>query len=284
MKTDELIDAIGAIAPEYIEEAELWDGRAVRQRRMNVSARWRKALLPVAACLVLVIVGSTARLWYMGNAGGSDGSAADSGGASGESAGDVDMEMAAGAADAGNTSDGGAMPEDGAINDSADIAGELLVVNEADSFSVTVADHAAPAYERYFDVAELEHYYGIRILPQELPSGLELAEKLGETPYVVGYDESGEVLDDNCRILFSDAGGARLLEIAVRTVNVGEMRSFEGPDHVPSYFYGQEVLVAGIGDEYLAIYEKNGVTVTVWCRGLDKEELQAVLEELLKAS
>ena len=287
MKIEKLMDAIGAIAPEYVEEAELWNDAAARSRnRVNGYARWRKILLPLAACLALVVVGGTARLWYLGNAGGTDGSAPDSGGADISSTVNeaADMEMAAGSADTGNASDGGAVAEQGVMNDSADAAGESLIVNEAYSFSVTIADHATPADEKYFTLEELQDYYGIRILPEELPSKLAFAEELGETPYVIGYDEDGAVMDDNCKLVFSDVDAGRELEIAARTIDVGEMRSFEGPDHVPSYFYGQEVVVAGIGNEYLAIYERNGVTVTVWSRKLSEDELRVVLEGLLGSS
>ena len=104
---------------------------------------------------------------------------------------------------------------------------------------------------------------------------------MGETPYVVGYDQNGAVLIDNCKLMYVDVAAGRELEIAARTIDTGEMRSFEGSDQEMSHIYGQAVLIGSIGEEYLATYKAEGVTVTVWSRGLSERELQAVLEELL---
>lgn len=303
MKVDRLIDAIGAIAPEYVEEAELWDGTAEKRgRKLFGYARWRKILLPVSACLALVAVGSTAGLWYIGNgkfssdssgvySGASTDSAADAGGSSGGTmSGGSGMSDSA-AYDTGDEAEGEAQRENASMTQDAaadkntsqtDItAGGELIVNEADAFSIAIADHAAPAYEKYYTVEDLEDYYGIRIMPGEIPYGLVLVGAGGETPYVIGYDENDAVMDDNCKLIFSDDGLGRELEIAARTMDVGEMRGFEGQNMEPSYLCGQEVTIACIGEEYLAIYEREGVTVTVWCRGLSGEELQIVLVGLL---
>ena len=120
MRVEDLIDAIGAIDPVWVEEAENWkraETRHISFKTMREKVRaGRKVLLPLAACLCLIVAGSAYGLFRgadyfskdKGMSGGAAGSAADAGADGGmeesaDSAADAGLPEAAagGAADAG---------------------------------------------------------------------------------------------------------------------------------------------------------------------------------------
>lgn len=174
MNTDEMMDAIGKIDLKYVQEAEEYHAK-----KSGGSAAWYgryKRLLPIAACLALVIVGSG--VYGLLSAG--DG-ADKSGGADGAA-----MESAA---DAG-ASDGGAMenaaeepaPGDAGASDlyayssQNNAAGERIYVNEITEMAVACYDIAGPVRTEYYSAGELEEYYGTRIVPGKLPGDFIAAD------------------------------------------------------------------------------------------------------------
>lgn len=351
MNTDEMMDAIGKIDLKYVQEAEEYHAK-----KRGGSAAWYgryKRLLPAAACLALMIVGSG--VYGLLSAG--DG-ADKSGGTDG-----VAMESAA---DAG-ASDGGAVEnaaEEAALEDAGasdlyanapqnNAAGERIYVNEITEMTVASYDIAGPVRTEYYSAGELEEYYGTRIVPQKLPGDLTAAagdfasDKQGvlrgdadleaetskdeqmsagagaagtpdaedaasadgaetsdvsdmaaetdktscaaeesATGYAVGYDDEGNVVDDNNELCWQNKDGTRSLAVAARTVPAGEVVLLEQKDLEYSQIAGCEVMLTHYRDAqgadcYLALYEKGGVTVTVSSRGMTQEEVVSVLFELL---
>lgn len=308
MKIDELLDALGKIDPVYIEEAE--KTRFARRRRV-------KYWVPAVACAALLVLGGSFGLWRLDNgasgmteSAGEAAGAADMAESTGEAAGKTDMaESAAEAADAAegaapeNAADAaegvapenaaddgvavaGAMPE--YAEDAASEAAETVwKINEVEELQTAVACGAAPASVKYYTAEQLEAYYGIRILPETLPGDYVL-EDAAEKKYAVGYGSDGSVIEDNCTLLFKDAHGGEL-RISARSIDMGEMTSFADTKLATSEIGGTEVTVghyrigsSGESDGYLAIYEKDGVTVTVEGIAMTEADFKIVLESLLK--
>lgn len=310
MKIDELLDALGKIDPVYIEEAE--KTRFARRRRA-------KYWVPAVACAALLVLGGSFGLWRLDNGAadmaestGEAAGAADMAESTGDAAGTADMaESAAEAADAsdaaapgekadaaegtasGNVADDGAAVT-GAVPEYAENAGPeaaetVWKMNEVEELQTAVACGAAPASVEYYTAEQLEDYYGIRILPGTLPGDYAL-EDAAEKKYAVGYGSDGSVIEDNCTLLFKDAHGGEL-RISARTIDMGEMTSFADTKLAASEIGGTEVTVghyrigssgSGESDAYLAIYEKDGVTVTVEGIAMKEADFKIVLESLLK--
>lgn len=312
MKIDELLDALGKIDSVYIEEAE--KVRFARSRRVKYWA-------PAAACAALLILGGSFGLWRLGNG------AADMAESAGEAAGKTDMAESVEAADAAASgvaenaeetapSGGadGAVPEESvegtasagstdqaAPAESADeavlteSAGEnaaaenVWKVNEVGELQTAVACGAeSPAKVEYYTAEELEAHYGISILPELLPEGYALE---GTETYTVGYDADGNVVEDNCTLIYRDSETGGELRISARTVDLGEMTSFADTKLAASVIGGTEVTVghyrtgssgSGERDGYLAVYEKDGVTVTVEGTAMKEADFRMALESLLK--
>lgn len=261
MKIDELLDALGKIDPVYIEEAE--KTRFARRSRVRY---W----VPAAACAALLVLGGSFGLWRFNN------------GAS-ESAGE-----AAGAADDASAASG-TLPED-AEDVKPDGAENVWRINEVAELQQAVACGVAPASVEYYTAEQLEAYYGIRILPETLPGGYAL-EDAAAKKYAVEYDGDGSVLDDNCTLEFESTESGGEFRIAARTVDMGEMTSFADTKLPASEISGTKVTVghyrvgssgSGENDGYLAIYEKDGVTVTVEGIAMTEADFKLVIEGLLE--
>lgn len=215
MKIEELTDAIGAIDPKYVEEAERWRGAGVRRR-------CSRALLPLAACVCLALYG-TYGLWNRGAQrsgesaggaesiaeekaekpadavpemdGGAEGAAGEqtAGAASGGAGQDLYGEEAAGAASdaagADREKEGSAKTESSAADragpdaaEPGDGAGQEAVgetqirVNEVETLSGTIYDVAEPDHVEWLSAAELGQYYGTTVVPERLPAGLVSVE------------------------------------------------------------------------------------------------------------
>lgn len=336
MNTDEIMDAIGKIDLKYVQEAETYHAAGKGKRAVRYGRY--KRLLPAAACLALMIIGGGAYgLWSAGGGAGAAGGA-DSGA----------LESAA----EDGASDAAAPAEDGASDSYAaasgtNSAGERIYVNETAELAVACYDIAGPVRLEYYSAGALEEYYGVKIVPQNLPgdltaaagtldgtetekarddaeasetpkkeqlsAGAEAAGASGETDaspadetvtsnvldmadaemlpgvekeYTVGYDDEGNVLDDNNELGWQNDDGTRSLRIAARTVPAGEVVLLEQENLEYSQIAGYEVMLTHYQGEqgadcYLALYEKNGVTVTVKSCGMAQEELVDVLRELL---
>lgn len=309
MKIDELLDALGKIDPVYIEEAE--KARFARRRRV-------KYWVPAAACAALLALGGGVGLWrlnyseadYMESAaeqtGAADAAACEDVAASGMAenaeeaalAGGVDgiapEESVEGTASAGST-DQAAPAESADETVLAESAGEnaaadnVWKVNEVGELQTAVACGAeAPAKVEYYTAEELEAYYGISILPELLPEGYALE---GTETYAVGYDAGGNVVEDNCTLIYRDSETGGELRISARTVDLGEMTSFADTKLAASVIGGTEVTVghyrtgssgSGERDGYLAVYQKDGVTVTVEGTAMKEADFRMALESLLE--
>lgn len=313
MKIDDLLDAVGKIDPVYIEEAE--KTRFVRHRRA-------KYWVPAAACAALLILGGSFGLWRLDNgaadmaeSAGEAAGAADAAESTGEAAGAADAAESAGetadmAQNSADAADAAASGEEAAAaegtaprNDEETVNGAtpeyaedlepetaetIWKVNEVDELQTAVACGAAPASVEYYTAEELETYYGIRILPETLPGDYAL-EDAAEKKYTVGYGSDGSVIEDNCTLLFHDTHGGEL-RISARTVDMGEMTSFADTKLAVSVIGGNKVTVGhyrtgnggGESGGYLAVYEKDGVTVTVEGIAMKEADFKNVLESLLK--
>lgn len=318
MKIDELLDALGKIDPVYIEEAE--KARFTRSRRV-------KYWVPAAACAALLILGGSFGLWRLGNgaadmaesageaagktdmaenAEAADAAACEDAAASGvaenaeetalpgDAGGAVPEESVEGTAPAGNA-DGAAPAESADQAVLAESAGEnaaadnVWKVNEVGELQTAVACGAeAPAKVEYYTAEELEAYYGISILPELLPESYALE---GTETYAVGYDAGGNVVEDNCTLIYRDSETGGELRISARTVDLGEMTSFADTKLAVSVIGGTEVTVghyrtgssgSGERDGYLAVYRKDGVTVIVEGTAMKEADFRMVLEGLLE--
>lgn len=298
MKMEELADAIGAIDPVYVEEAERWkraDGKSGAKRKNYRT--WRlKRILPVAACLCVAAAGGIYGVWNDGSPRTEDsivGSAEYAADSAAEG-----MESAAESAGLDSAEDtfSDASPEASAAT--AESPGEDLdmeadgmrvVINEIEELQAAVCDIAETAEERYFTAEELEEYYGVRLLPDSLPEGFTSGET-AEKEYTVLYDENGKVINDNIKLSFRNNDTAGELDISVRTTESGEIISFAEPDPEISRIYGRDVTIghytarSGMIEEsaYLAIFKKGGVTFTLQGRNLSEEDFLGVLENLIQ--
>lgn len=320
VRIDELLDAIGEIDPVYIEEAE--KTRFVRRRRAKywVPASACAALLILGGSFGLWRLDNGAADTAESAGAASDmaesagetsdmaesaGNAADAGDMPEEAGEAADMaQNAADAADAAASGEEAAAAEGTAPrNDEETVTGAapeyaedlepetaetIWKVNEVDELQTAVACGAAPASVEYYTAEELEDYYGIRILPETLPGDYAL-EDAAEKKYTVGYGSDGSVIEDNCMLLFYDTHGGEL-RISARTVDMGEMTSFADTKLAPSVIGGTKITVGhyrtgnggGESGGYLAVYEKDGVTVTVEGIAMKEADFKNVLESLLK--
>ena len=335
MKIDQIIDAIGKIKPEYVKEAEQWKP-AESSNSISTAASTSKStaasgsttvsttakkwplsrkmrhLLPLAACLALVVLGSTYGFWQYNSAHGKKESVAESMESaydnqySQEAEAEVDKSddvgMAEGQKDvmesakeetAGNDGSG---QSDASASESAEIGNEAqghsgetkIKINEVNELSTMIACGSAPARQEVYTAEELEAYYGVTILPKQLPEDLTLSEK-GEQIYSVGYNEEGKVMDDNNRLTYQNSSGSRKLEITVWNVEMGEITRFANDDLKKSKILGNEVTIGHFKngtsgqetDGYLATFEKCGINFSVQSNGLAEEEFISILTGLM---
>lgn len=155
MRVEDLIDAIGAIDPVWVEEAENWkraETRHISFRTMREKVRaGRKVLLPLAACLCLIVAGSAYGLFRSadyfskdkGMSGGAAGSAADAGADGGME------ESADSAADAGlpEAAAGGAAGQDAGEGMNAGASDPKEADGSPEAAAGGAADAGAPVQE-----------------------------------------------------------------------------------------------------------------------------------------
>ena len=307
MRVEDLIDAIGAIDPVWVEEAENWkraETRHISFKTMREKVRaGRKVLLPLAACLCLIVAGSAYGLFRgadyfskdKGMSGGAAGSAADAGADGGmeesaDSAADAGLPEAAagGAADAGapvQETDAGA-EETGEAVGTSEWGKETIAINEVEELCSANIDMETPASVEYWLPEELAGYYGTDVLPEELPEGYGLV-RIPAEGYVVGYDKDGALLDDHILLEYEGEEGG-FFTVSVRTTETGAITSFAADDLAVSGICGNEVTIGhymeGTGetltDGYLAVFEKKNVIFTVQSHGMGEEQFLAVLRGL----
>lgn len=293
MRVEDLADALGAIDPLYVQEAERRnDAKQADAEKIRHRLTWGMMRFPVAACFCLMVAGSAFGIWRYGSLGSEDGTAGGMESAA-ENRADIAEESAAtdsaGMTEGNAEADGTDIVKDAAETGSGgyEIEETQIIVHEVEELSATYYDIAGPVTEQYFTAEELKDYYGVRILPKALPKGLPAAGELHQE-YAIAYGEDGEVLSDNIKIAF--ANGDRELTISLRTMESGEVISFAEPDLETSVIAGRNVTIGhyslGTGtaeeDGYLAIFEKGGVTFTLQSRNLSKEEFLSVLMDLMQ--
>lgn len=283
MRVEELIDAIGAIDPVYVREAEEW------RRRQTFLYRNRKVLLPLAACLSLIVVGSAYGLFRNGGLSGDKGM---SGGAGMESAADA----GAGAPEDAAAQAAEDMAEDAGINDvdeaaqSADTAGAAdmngktgeagadegaAAGSASDAAGNTGPDQASGADRQESGSLEQETRVVINevtelrseiycmpgpassqhLLPEELaacygvdvlPKELPEGYELTDVPaegYAIAYDEKGRLLDDHIRLFYENPDTGGRFTLSVRTTVSGEITGFADDELPVSLVGGNEVTI-----------------------------------------
>lgn len=161
-------------------------------------------------------------------------------------------------------------------------------MNEVEELLHTVSCGPKPELIKRYTAEELQEYYGIKILPDEMPEGYECSDS--GRRYEIGYDDVGNVMDDNCTVAYENPQTGGTVHISARTVDIGESVSFvsDGLQQsvvcdtaVMAVHYMLDSSTSEHMDGYLAVYEKEGVTVTVKTAGISEEAFCAVVENLL---
>ncbi|MCI8390060.1 MAG: DUF4367 domain-containing protein [Roseburia sp.] len=291
MRVEDLIDAIGAIDPVYVEEAENLV-RVKESRPVSLSLRERiragkKVLLPLAACLCLIAAGSAyGLLWDDGmfrRDQGMPGAAAGAGGVE-ESADAGVQDQAAGGGMEGSAD--GMAPEAGAggVEESAD---GRIVINEVEELCSVSIDRSEPASVQRLRPEELHTYFGVSVLPSELPEGYALTD-VPKEGCEISYDGDGRVSDDHILLTYEGASDGGSFTISVRTTESGNITSFAADDLAVSQLGGNDVTIAHYmegtdenqTDGYLAVFEKKHVIFTVQSRGMEEDDVLLVLRGL----
>lgn len=293
MKREQWEDAIGKIDPAYVREAEQW-------KKLSRRAFLVKRVLPMAACICVLLTGAAFGWNYLFD-----------GGSTGDTCG---VEMAAGSpadrsesaqaetADAGdereNTKTSVEDEEEAAqtttaenVQDKTTESAESLqggkegqeddiFINSVDQLNTVCIDIGAD-HEEQFGAEQAQEYYGVKVLPEQVPEGLDFSK---EQTFTVAYSKSGEVVRDENTFSWRSEDGSMQLDVNVRTVDSGMITEVYEDDLKVSKINGTEVNILQYTGEdvagYVAIFEKEGVTFTVSSKNLTEEAVLAVLQEL----
>ena len=281
MKKTDWADIIGKIDQSYVAEAEQWSKAA--QKKTN-----RRHLAAMAACVCVLLVGaavSFSMFQEKENETSSGEMLAES------AAADKENESASVITDAENAQAGAKEQEQITINQAAELE--------------AVAIDMACQYEVSMNEKEIEDYYGVTVFPKNLPAALtaevtgqSTSEENGSIPAqtqmatekgnhafegIIRYGEKEKVIDDNNTFFYTSEDGKKSLSISVRTTDSGIITTFVDDDLKTSSVNGNEVTIAKIESEdedYIAIFEKEGVIFTIETQNLTEEELLIVLREL----
>ena len=280
MKADDLIEAFGDIDPKYVTDAEMQVKSKRQIKKMLFGVREKFALekeqpayvtVGAALCMSAVALIVCAGMFYGRIRDGYSGDAMESASAT------SDENMA------GNISDG--------VSDEAELylEGEeedtSLIFNDISEVKSIVYDMEEPYKIASYNAAELEEYFGTKICPASIPEDLELSGD--KDAYHVGYDEDGNVVDDNNELIYSDESGKRTLKIGVRTTESGIVTRFADENLTTSVMNAITVTAgryrtgqAG-AENYIAIFEREGIIFTIESFGLTEKEFTTVIEELV---
>lgn len=281
MRADDLLDALGEINPLYIKEAE----QMTHQKRKI----FHRA--PAAACVLLLLFGSSYGIWKrtVGDKG-VDTAAISKEMAAAEGANEAFDSVKVPKNQAGiiEGTEAEALPEQAVAESAEEASAAVWHINEVEELMYTVSCGVEPVQKKYYTAEELQEYYGILILPEELPQGYELSDS--DRLYEIGYDTVGNVVEDNCTIVYENPQTGGMIQISARTVDIGEsvsltsdalQQSLVGDMVVTAVHYLTDSSASENMDGYLAVYEKEGVTVTVNITGASEEVFCAVAEQLL---
>ena len=215
-------------------------------------------------------------------------------------------------ADAAGTQDSAAEPQTDAAETQESAAAsnagakeqEQITINQAAKIEAVTIDMACQ-YEVSMNEKEIEDYYGVTVFLKNLPAALtaevtgqSTSEENGSIPAqtqmatekgnhafegIIRYGEKEKVVDDNNTFFYTSEDGKKSLSISVRTTDSGIITEFVDDNLKTSSINGNEVTIAKIESEdedYIAIFEKEGVTFTIETQNLTEEELLIVLREL----
>ena len=285
MKREQWEDAVGKIDPAYVREAEQW-------KKLSRRAFLTKRVLPMAACICVLLTGAAFgwnRLF--------------DGGSTGDTCG---VEMAAGnqADRPESAQDTTAEAEDEKENTKTFVENEAetaqdtaagsveslqgskegqeddIFINSVDQLNTVCIDIGAD-HEEQFGTEQAQEYYGVKVLPEQIPEDLNVSE---EPSFTVAYSKSGEVVLDNNTFSWKSEDGSMQLDVNVRTVDSGMITEAYEDDLKASRINGTEVDILQYTREdvacYVALFEKEGVTFTVSSKNLTEEAFLTVLQEL----
>lgn len=203
MKTDAIMDAIGKIDLKYVQEAEEYRAENRSACRRSAARRshgnYRK-VLPIAACLALILGAGAYGLRYDRNAGAGAGGVPEEGSA--DRTGAAVYDSAAESAvqkESGEDSGAEAFREEENVMETG-TGGAQIYVNEITEVARTCYDIAGPVRTEYYSADALEDYYGTKLMPQTLPEDLRMSARLSETEKSSIYQEdaaadAGEITD-----------------------------------------------------------------------------------------
>lgn len=262
MKQDEWMKLIGKINPVYVREAEQWKKRKKKQVLI-------KQILPMAACVCILLAGATAGFEYLQekslDLGNSNSSQVEEISESAESVESATMMEGDMAAEQEGESLSRACNEQIAINP----------ITEMNAYSVDVDVE----YVETESLEEFETYCGVTVLLQEVPEDMTLDTQKAE----IAYNKQNSIVADNNRIVYENASGNRKITIAVRTMESGTIDEFTNEEDMKVSKIKDTSIVIGYTEEsesYVAIFTKGNVTFCVRAEGLSEEELLNVLRQL----
>lgn len=285
MKREQWEDAVGKIDPAYVREAEQW-------KKLSRRTFLTKRVLPMAACICVLLTGAAFgwnRLFDGGSTGDTCGveMAAENQADRPESAQDTAAEAED---EKENTKTFAEDEAETAQNTSAGSVENLqggkegqeddIFINSEDQLKTICIDVGAD-HEKHFGAEKAQEYYGVKVLPEQIPEGLNVSE---EPSFTVAYSKSGEVVQDNNTFSWRSGDGSMQLDVNVRTVDSGTITGVEEDDLKVSKINGTEVdILQYTGEDvayYVAIFEKEGVDFTVSSVNLTEEAFLTVLQEL----
>lgn len=285
MKREQWEDAVGKIDPAYVREAEQW-------KKLSRRAFLTKRVLPMAACICVLLTGAAFgwnRLFDGGSTGDTCGveMAAENQADRPESA----QDTAAEAEDENENTKTFVENEAETAQDTAAGSVESLqgskegqeddiFINSVDQLKTICIDIGAD-HEKHLGAEQAQEYYGVKVLPEQIPEDLNVSE---EPSFTVAYSKSGEVVLDNNTFSWKSEDGSMQLDVNVRTVDSGMITGVEEDDLKASKINGTEVDILQYTREnvacYVALFEKEGVTFTVSSKNLTEEAFLTVLQEL----
>ena len=285
MKREQWEDAVGKIDPAYVREAEQW-------KKLSRRAFLTKRVLPMAACICVLLTGAAFgwnRLFDGGSTGDTCGveMAAENQADRPESA----QDTAAEAEDEKENTKTFVENEAETVQDTAAGSVESLqgskegqeddiFINSVDQLNTVCIDIGAD-HEEQFGAEQAQEYYGVKVLPEQIPEDLNVSE---EPSFTVAYSKSGEVVLDNNTFSWKSEDGSMQLDVNVRTVDSGMITEAYEDDLKASRINGTEVDILQYTREdvacYVALFEKEGVDFTISSVNLTEEAFLTVLQEL----
>ncbi len=263
MKQDEWMKLIGKINPVYVREAEQWKKRKKKQILI-------KQLLPMVACVCILLVGAAAGFEYLQekslNLGNSNSSQVEEISESAER-----VESAA-------MIDEGEMEAEKEKESLSGACNEQIAINPITEMNAYCVDVDAE-YVETESLEDFEAYCGVTVLLQEVPEDMTLDTQKAE----IAYNKQNSIVADNNHIVYKNASGNRKITIAVRTTESGTIDEFTNEESMKVSKIKDTSILIGYTEEsesYVAIFTKGNVTFCVRTEGLSEEEMLHVLRQL----